>query len=112
MPKEDPSPESPEPSVDRTLRDSGALRRRWLPVLAVLVPLAGCNSEPPPPSDTIPEQSDYGGLSPEEIQRQAIPMTLEEAERLGIVDSTIRIEVPSGPDSLLDLPLDSGGRRP
>ncbi len=80
-------------------------------LLAAVLVLAACGGEPPPPppGELILEESAYDGLTPEEIQLQATSMTLEEAERLGIVDTTIRIEVPINPDSLLILPQESGG---
>lgn len=55
-------------------------------------------------------EPEYEGLSREEIQTQAEAMTLEEAERLGIVDTTIRIEPPVNPDSILPIPAIVGGQ--
>src|SRR5690606_23519807 len=58
----------------------------------------------------------YEGLSPAEIQSQAEPMTQEEAERLGIVDTTIGVGAPMNPDSVVPpagapvVPGDAGGR--
>jgi hypothetical protein len=49
--------------------------------------------------------SEYDGLTPEELRLQAAPMTLEEAERLGIVDTTIHIEYPMNPDSIPEMPV-------
>lgn len=90
------------------IREIAKVRR--LSLLVTLVAFAGCGAEPPSPgAESGVEESAYDGLSPEEIEREASSMTLEEAERLGIVDSTIRIEVPTSPDSLLILPLDTGG---
>ncbi len=84
-------------------------RAATLPPIAVVLMLAGCGGEPQPRAEPILEQSEYDGLTPEEIQLQATSMTLEEAERLGIVDTTIRIEIPINPDSLLIPPQESGG---
>jgi hypothetical protein len=66
--------------------------------------LAGCGpEEPAAPPPTAEEEREFQGLTPEEIQQQAEPMTLEEAERLGIIDTTIRIESPIHPDSVVHL---------
>ncbi len=78
--------------------------RPSVPVVAILLSLvlsAGCGQpeqDAPPPPLQDPE---YDGLSREEIEERASPMTPEEAERLGIVDTTIHIEPPVNPDSLL-----------
>lgn len=68
-------------------------------VLVVGIALSACGTEaePPPPIVAEPE---YDGLSREEIELQAEPMTPAEAERLGIVDTMIRIESPVGEDTL------------
>lgn len=39
------------------------------------------------------------GVSSEEMVGQATPMSLEEAESLGIVDTTVSVGPPVGPDS-------------
>jgi hypothetical protein len=72
--------------------------------------LSACGGAEPDPEPRFSEP-EYEGLTREEIERQAEAMTPEEAERLGIIDTTIRIEVPVGPDTLLQLPLDSLLRR-
>jgi hypothetical protein len=84
-------------------------------LLYAALALVACRSEPEPaPRFDDPE---YDGLSREEIERQAEPMTPAEAERLGIVDTTIRIEAPINPDSLIELqgrevlPVDTTLRR-
>lgn len=43
------------------------------------------------------------GVSRDELEYQAEPMTLEEAERLGIVDTTIGLADPANPDSIVPL---------
>lgn len=81
----------------------------WAALLLVLG-VGGCQ-------DTVPERSaeptrsseEYEGLSREEIERRASSMTPEEAERLGIVDTTIRIEPPMDPDSVLPSGFGVGG---
>jgi hypothetical protein len=74
----------------------------------MLLFFAACsNDAAPEPEFSDPE---YEGLSPEEIQLQAEPMTPEEAERLGIVDTTIRIESPINPDTVLPIPGDTALR--
>ena len=61
--------------------------------------LVGCGgTEPAPPRAA--EEPEYDGLSREQIELQAEPMTPAEAELLGIVDTTIRIEPPMSPDSV------------
>ena len=79
-----------------------------------LVLLAGCaEEEVQPQAAELPE---YDGLTTDQIQSQAEPMTQEEAERLGIVDTTIRTNPPMNPDSVLPLdvppvvPADTAGR--
>ncbi|MEX2581954.1 MAG: hypothetical protein WD766_01695 [Gemmatimonadota bacterium] len=65
--------------------------------------LGGCNGEDEAaPAAVEPE---YEGLSREQIEADATPMTPEEAERLGIVDTMIRLQPPMNPDSVV--PLDS-----
>lgn len=72
-------------------------------LLALFVAALGCVSESPEALD-VPD-TEVEGLSREQIEQQAEPMTLEEAERLGIVDTTIRIEPPVNPDSVIELPI-------
>lgn len=57
------------------------------------------------PSESEEDAEVYEGLSPEQIEMQAEPMSLEEAESLGIVDTTIRLQPPMNPDSVI--PLDT-----
>ena len=90
-----------------------ALRRRLLAVaVGVLCVMTGCDgpaAEPPGAGEV-----EYEGVSRDQIQLEAESMTPEEAERLGIVDTTIHIEPPMNPDSVLPLlptplvPTDSG----
>jgi len=81
--------------------------RPWSAVagFAVLAIVAACSSEP----DDVPlySEPEYDGLSREEIESRAEAMTPAEAELLGIVDTTIRIEAPMNPDSVLPLPVDT-----
>ena len=84
--------------------------RRTLGLLPLLVLLAGCGEEAEQGPDVA--QPEYEGLSRDQIQNQAESMTPEEAERLGIVDTTIRLQPPMNPDSVVPLdapvvPLDS-----
>ena len=64
--------------------------------VAVLCGCGGGESELPRSA----EEPEYDGLSREQIELQAEPMTPAEAEELGIVDTTIRIEPPMSPDSV------------
>lgn len=106
---------SPPSPCGRIVEPSRGLARLFraggVPPLAVLLVMVGCGGEPQArqASEPILEESAYDGLTPDEIRLQATSMTLEEAERLGIVDTTIRIEVPISADSLLILPQESGG---
>ena len=72
----------------------------WRRTLATicLAAAAGCAPEAESP---IVEDPEFDGLTREQIEQQAEPMTPAEAERLGIVDTTIRIEPPIDPDSIL-----------
>lgn len=60
--------------------------------------IAGCGSSGD--DDQQPGSSSVEGVSSEDMVGQAAPMTLEEAESLGIVDTTVRVAPPVGPDSL------------
>jgi hypothetical protein len=82
-------------------------------VVAVVAFLFGsCAAEPEsePEIRSMPtlDESEYDGLTPEELRLRAEPMTLEEAERLGIVDTTIHIEYPMSPESIPLIPIDTG----
>ena len=98
----------------RTLLRKVTRRGRAAIVGMGLVLLAGCGGEEVEPQAA--ELPEYDGLTTDQIQSQAEPMTQEEAERLGIVDTTIRTNPPMNPDSviLLDVPqvvpADTAGR--
>jgi hypothetical protein len=49
------------------------------------------------------EEGAVEGLSPEQIRAQAEEMSPEQAEQLGIVDTTIHMENLANPDSLVEL---------
>lgn len=95
---------------NRPVSDSTASRYLF-PVLFAAFLLAGCSDTPAADTES-PEQAEYDGLSREQIESEASMMTIEEAESLGIVDTTIRIVPPMDPDSVVPLeqpivPLDS-----
>jgi hypothetical protein len=71
-------------------------------VLATSLAACGDAAEEPPASAGDPE---YQGLSREEIEAEATPMTPAVAESLGIVDTTILMQPPMNPDSVV--PLDT-----
>ena len=73
-------------------------RNRPAGLLAGFLLVAACSGETESP-DPVAEP-EYDGLSREQIEMQAEPMTPAEAERLGIVDTTIRIEPPISPESV------------
>lgn len=81
-------------------------------VVLPLIMTGACESAPEEAAESQSEiridPAEYEGLSREEIEAQAEAMTLEEAESLGIVDTTIRIEPPVNPDSVLPFPIDTG----
>jgi hypothetical protein len=58
--------------------------------------------------------SDVGGLTREQIEASAEPMSPEVAESLGIVDTTIHVQAPAPPESLPlgPPPTDSTAPRP
>jgi hypothetical protein len=87
---------------------AGSSFRCWVWTSGALLLLAGCGNGPEP--EAGPSDPEYEGLSPAEIQLQAESMTPEEAERLGIVDTTIRIESPINPDTVLPIPSDTATR--
>jgi hypothetical protein len=82
------------------------MTRTGLAALAVLLlslPLAGaCAGEGAEPATEAEEEPGIGGLSPEQIRQQAEPMSPEQAEELGIIDTTIHLEKLTSPgDSAL-----------
>lgn len=81
------------------------MRRTGLTAAAVLLlslPLGACGGEEAQPDAAAPEASGIGGLSPEQIRQQAEPMSPEQAEELGIIDTTIHLEQLTSPgDSAL-----------
>jgi hypothetical protein len=60
-------------------------------LLAALV-AQGCQRDEPAVEPAVTEEPAVGGLSPEEIRMQAEPMSPEQAEQAGIVDTTIYVE--------------------
>lgn len=72
-------------------------RRGWALAL-VLVVFTACGGADDSSNDTTVEGA-VEGVSSEEMVGQASPMSLEEAESLGIVDTTVSVGPPVGPDS-------------
>lgn len=91
----EPFRRKPELRRGRSARAAGTL------LLAVLAACGGDGGGEPPPAAF--DEPEYQGLSREEIELQAESMTPAEAERLGIVDTTIRMEAPIHPDSVIEL---------
>ena len=79
---------------DRPVPGSG---RVWT-VMILTALLAGCGGDGEP--EDAPVEGAVEGVSSEEMVGQASPMSLEEAESLGIVDTTVTVGPPVGPDSL------------
>jgi hypothetical protein len=103
MPMSIASPHKKHSRIDPAAGSPGTASRGGAfvgPSLVALLLLAvACTPEmEPPPAVDEPQ---YDGLTREQIEQQAEPMTPAEAERLGIVDTTIRIEPPMNPDSVL-----------
>ena len=61
-------------------------------VLTVTLAAAACSDDSPPAADTPAGAGAADGLSPEQIRSRAEPMTVEQAESLGIIDTTIHLE--------------------
>ena len=74
---------------------------RSLRFVSVTVVLAGAVTACGDSLDEVqPPNAPGAGVSNEDMVGEATPMTLEEAESLGIVDTTVRVAPPVGPDSL------------
>jgi hypothetical protein len=74
---------------------------RWTPVLVILAFLGACAPGGPENDPAAPQSREHdlppeveGGLSEEEIERRGREMSPEQAERMGIVDTTIHVETP------------------
>lgn len=83
-----------------------ARKRRWRASLAALLLVAfsgaaGCADEEAEVVNT--SQPEYDGVSRDQIQSQVEPMTPEEAEALGIIDTTARLPPQMNPDSIVPL---------
>lgn len=70
-------------------------------ILALLAPASACNGDTDADAariqadrDTVNESA-LDGLSRTQIERQAEPMSPEQAEQLGVIDSTIHLEDPT-----------------
>jgi hypothetical protein len=74
--------------------------RHWIIVILASA-LAACGGDAEPEEAAV--EGAVEGVSSEEMVGQASPMSLEEAESLGIVDTTVSVGAPVGPDSLPDL---------
>jgi hypothetical protein len=77
--------------------------------LCFVTALGGCRREADEGAEGAPAAgvADSGvldGLSREEIERQAEAMTPEQAEKLGIVDTTIHLEQLTSPDDSAVVP--------
>ncbi len=84
-------------------------------VMLVAVIVSGCDRDEPQPAPVVGGEPVAEGLSPEEIRQQAEPMTPEQAEQLGIVDTTIHVEQLATPEDTLlrrDTLPRPGARRP
>ncbi|MBA2671851.1 MAG: hypothetical protein H0U67_15905 [Gemmatimonadetes bacterium] len=70
-------------------------------VILVAVIVSGCGHDEPQPAPVVGGEPVAEGLSPEEIRQRAEPMTPEQAEQLGIVDTTIHVEEQETPEDTL-----------
>jgi hypothetical protein len=68
-------------------------------LIAMLCFSAACGDTDP--EAAAPADETYEGLSREELQQQIESMTPQQAESLGIVDTTILMQPPMDPDSVL-----------
>lgn len=68
-------------------------------VLMLALPLlVACGRGQEPAADAAPGDSAMDGLSSEQIEQQAEPMSPEQAEQLGIIDTTIHLEQLTSPE--------------
>lgn len=84
------------------------LARATIAALATAL-LAGCGTVDDDPPPVPVDVEDMSPLSREELEMQAEAMSLEVAESLGIVDTTISVSRPVPPESILlpGTPFDS-----
>lgn len=69
-------------------------------LLALVLAIAGCEAAGGPGADADADTAGGGGLSREELEQQAQPMSPERARELGIVDTTEAAPpAPIGPQS-------------
>jgi hypothetical protein len=80
------------------LHSGTALRATWVVLLTLLAATAGCQNDSADDAATTGDPA-FDGLSREEMERQASQMTPAEAESLGIVDTMIRAQPPTNPDT-------------
>lgn len=66
-------------------------------LLLAAIPACGGEAEEAPAE----REAQFDGLTPDEMQRQAASMTPEQAESLGIMDTTITVGAPIGADSVV-----------
>ncbi len=75
-----------------------------LTLLLAAVASQGCQRDEPAAEPGVTEEPAVGGLSPEEIRMQAEPMSPEQAEQAGIVDTTIYVEQLATPEDTIMTP--------
>jgi hypothetical protein len=73
-----------------------------------------CEADQDAAEDQTTPANDVGGMTREQIEASAEPMSPEVAESLGIVDTTIRVQAPAPPETipLGPTPTDSTAPRP
>lgn len=72
-------------------------------LLVVAMVAGGCGTKEKGATNdttTVADTGAIGGLTPDEIRARAEPMSPEKAESLGIVDTTIHVEVHDPNDTL------------
>jgi len=73
--------------------------RALVAALLLAAAVAGaCKKEEPAPEGDAAAGNVVDGLSRDQIQQQAEPMTPEQAEQMGIVDTTIHVEQLTSPE--------------